>query len=227
MYQPMLYLHWKQIRYVLLLFAVAAFAVPLLSVQGLGAPAPGALGLRPYIAISTSQTWLTLPPLLALAIGVTLALSAWNWDHQFNHVYALSLPIPRWQYATLKMGAGAVLALLPATTFWIGDQVATHSITLPSGLHAYPDQLALRFFAATLLSYAALFALASGTVKTTLWIVGGLTLVLVLSAVAPWLLSFRFGLLAHVNGLETLTHYLTALPGPLHVFTGSWALIDV
>lgn len=226
MYQPMLYLHWKQVRYVLLLFAVAAFALPLLSVQGLGAPAPGVAGLRPYVALTSTQTWLAFPPLLALAIGVTLGLSAWNWDHQLNHVYALSLPIPRWQYATLRMGAGAVLALLPVAAFWVGAHVATASISLPQGLHAYPNQLTLRFLAAILLSYAVISALAAGTIKTTLWVVGAVSLVFILSGGAS-LMAPHFPVVSRSSDLQAVIHYLTSLPGPLHVFTGSWALIDV
>ena len=36
MYQPMLYLHWKQIRFGLIPFMVASFGLPLLTVQGMG-----------------------------------------------------------------------------------------------------------------------------------------------------------------------------------------------
>ena len=41
MYQPMLFIHWKQVRLVLIPFVIAAFGLPLMVIQGLG-PAPGA-----------------------------------------------------------------------------------------------------------------------------------------------------------------------------------------
>jgi hypothetical protein len=227
MYRTVLYTHWKQSRWVLLLFAIAAFALPLLSVQGLGAPAPGIAGLRPYAAIHAAQGWLALPPLLAVAIGVTLALTAWNWDHQVSHVYALSLPVPRWKYAMLKMGGGVTLALVPAVAFWIGAHMAAATITLPTGLHAYPDELSVRFVAAILLTYAVLFAMAAGTVKTTLWVVAGVTLAFVLSGVLTPLLTSHFAVFNRSSALELIDRYLTAIPGPLHVFTGNWSLIDV
>ena len=121
MYRPMLYLHWKQVRWGLLPFAFAAYALPLLAVQGLGtAPGMEATTLEAYRIVGGFQVWLPVFPLLAAAVGMTLALSAWNWDHQLKHVYALSLPISRWRYAALKMGAGATLALVPTAALWFG-----------------------------------------------------------------------------------------------------------
>jgi len=228
MVQPMLFLHWKQVRFVLLPFMIAAYALPLLAVQGLGSPI-GVLGpsLEAYRVVYTYAIWLPSFPLLATAIGVTLALSSWNWDHQLGHVYALSLPISRRRYAAMKMGAGAVLTLLPAAALWIGAHTAVSSITLPPGLHAYPDQLAIRFLAATLVAYALLFAMASGTIRTTLWVLAAIGGLLVLDVVAtewlfPWMGIFHDHSLA-----GWLYRLLSTAPGPFQVFTGSWTLIDV
>lgn len=114
MFRSLLYLHWKQISLPLIPFILAAYALPLLSVQGLGTP-PGmdSSMLEAYRIVAGAEIWLPAFPLLAAFIGITLALSSWNWDHQLGHVHALSLPLPRWRYALLKMGAGATLALLP------------------------------------------------------------------------------------------------------------------
>jgi hypothetical protein len=228
MVQPMLFLHWKQVRFVLLPLALAAYALPLLAVQGLGnAPGMTAPGLEAYRIVFGSAIWQTAFPLLATAVGVTLALSSWNWDHQLGHVYALSLPISRRRYAAMKMGAGAALALLPALTLWAGARVAAASVSLPPGLHAYPDQLAIRFLAATLVAYAILFAMAAGTIRTTLWVLAGIGALLVFDVVAtewlfPWLGVFRDRSLA-----GWLYHLLSTAPGPFQVFTGHWTLIDV
>ena len=125
------------------------------------------------------------------------------------------------------MGAGALLALLPVGAFWIGAHVATASLDLPASLHTYPDALALRFLAATLLSYAVLFAMAAGTIKTTLWVLGGVVGAVVVAGVASSFLAGHYLLFQRFNLLTLIPRSLVALPGPLHIFFGSWALIDV
>lgn len=228
MYQPMLFLHWKQIRFALIPFILAAYVLPLLSVQGLGVP-DGMAGtpLEAYRVVSTGQVWLPFYPLLAAAIGITMALSAWNWDHQLKHVYALSLPLTRLEYSMLKMGAGAALTLLPIAGLWIGAHVASLSITLPEGLHAYPNQLAMRFGFATLVSYTALFAMASGTIRTTAVILTGIFVLLVSDSVVTPFLSNFFVTFEHTSFVEWVAQMTIAAPGPFEVFTGSWTLIDV
>jgi hypothetical protein len=227
MYQPMLYLHWKQIRIVLIPFVIAAFGLPLLSVQGFevarGSLPADALALHGLDAV---QVWVGAFPALAVAIGVTLALSSWNWDHQLNHVYSLSLPISRWEYAVTKMGAGAVLALLPAGAFWVGSLVATASVHLPIGLHAYPNGLALRFLLSVLVSYALVFALAAGTIRTTVIVLSTLAAFFLVGAGIQSYLAVTFPSLHQMNVVNDVAHILS-LTGPFAVFTGSWALIDV
>jgi hypothetical protein len=220
MYQPMLFLHWKQIRLVLIPFAIAAFALPLLAIQGLGTFG-GAVTLEPMVALRSIHGWMGLFPSLAAAVGGTLALSAWNWDHQLNHVYSLSLPISRRQYALTRMGAGAVLALLPVGAFWVGSLVASAAVDLPAGLHAYPNAVAFRFLLATMVSYATVFALAAGTIRTT---------VIVLSTVLGYFvlggLGVFFPSLQHLDLVGNTIHML-ATAGPFAVFAGSWLFIDV
>lgn len=228
MYQPMLFVHWKQVRLVLIPFVLAAFALPLLVVQGLGAT-PGAdePSMMAYRIVAEYQVWLPFFPLLAFATGITLALSAWNWDHQQGHVYALSLPLARWEYAMLKMGAGAALALIPAAALWLGAHVAAASVSLPEGLQAYPNQLAMRFFLAILLSYAFLFALAAGTIKTTVWLLSGAVVFFVVGGAVNEGLAYYFEVFEHVNVVEEALKLLVEAPGPFEVFTGNWRLIDV
>ncbi|HKJ03823.1 MAG TPA: hypothetical protein VJ997_15255 [Longimicrobiales bacterium] len=227
MYQPMLFLHWKQIKVVLIPFVVAAFALPLLSVQGLGASGNAGEDVMAYVLLGLNQSWLPLFPALAAAIGITLALSAWNWDHQLNHVYALSLPLPRWEFALLKMGAGAVLTTLPGVAFWLGAHLAASSVTLPAGLHAYPDALALRFFLAILLAYSLFFALAAGTVKTTMVLASGLLAFLVVGGAVNGYLGNSFEFFRHTNIVDSFFKVLASSHGPLEVFSGSWTLFDV
>jgi len=228
MYKSMLFLHWKQIRLTLIPLAMAAFGLPLLVIEGLGTP-PGmsASSLEAYTFMFGIQSWLPMFPILAAAIGMTLALSAWNWDHQLKHVYALSLPLSRWEYTTAKFVAGAALALIPAAGLWLGAHVASASLSLPAGLNAYPNQLGLRFALAVLLSYGLFSAMAAGTVRTTLVVASVVITFVVVGTMAGEVLGTRYVWFAQNNLVESVVVWLAQAPGPFEVFGGSWSLIDV
>lgn len=225
MYQPMLFIHWKQVRLGLLPFVVAAFALPLLSVQGLGGMLTSSRDV--YRAVAAAEVWLPLYPVLAVSIGLTLALSAWSWDHQLKHVHALSLPLARWEYVLLKMGAGVVLALLPTAAFWIGANVAAASISLPVGLHTYPNQLTVRFLLAVLVCYSAVFAAAAGTVRTVAIAFTTFVGLLVVAGLVGDILPAIFPSMEYVDPASWIIDSLVEHPGPFAVFTGNWSLIDV
>ena len=229
MYQPMLFIHWKQSRLLLWPLVVAAFGLPLLAVQGLGSSAADESFATAYAAVAGLSQWLPLFPVLAGAIGVTLGITAWNWDHQLNHVYALSLPLARWEYAMLKMGAGVALAFVPAAALWLGAHVAAASIALHEGLHAYPNQLALRFLLASVLSYALLFAMAAGTIKTTVWVASSVLALFVFAGLMQEALGLSFPTLGfeQFSFVDATFEWLVRTGGPFEVFTGNWALIDV
>ena len=228
MYRSLLFLHWKQIRWALLLMVMGSFALPLMAVSGLGTP-PGldVASLEAYRFVSGAELWLPLFPMLALLVGVTLALSAWNWDHQLNHVYALSLPMTRWEYTLQKLLAGLTLALLPAAGLWLGAHLAALSISLPPGLNAYPNELAARFFFAILLSYALLFAMAAGTIRTTGIVIGAVFAFLFLGSIANDALAEHVDYFTRVHVVQEFVEWLFDTPGPFEVFTGTWSLIDV
>lgn len=227
MYRSFLFMHWKQIRFGLIPFVLAAFALPLLAVEGLGGLQANTVELNAYRQALGFSAWLPFFPVLAACVGITLALSAWNWDHQLKHVYALSLPIPRWRYALLKMSAGAVLVLVPTAAFGLGCLVATLSVDLPSGLHAYPAALTLRFLLAALLAYAAFFAMAAGTIRTTVVI---LSSIVVLALFSQPITNAVVSLNPNWSGGNVMEWVMTTsmqAPGPLQVYTGNWSLIDV
>ena len=63
MYRQLLYIHWKQIRFVLVPFVIAAFGLPLLSVQGLGAPSGmEGVSLQAYRIVDQFNVWLPFFP---------------------------------------------------------------------------------------------------------------------------------------------------------------------
>ncbi len=226
MFQQILYTQWKSVRLGLLPMAIVSFALPLLAVQDLAPPSDASTAARAEEIFGSWQIWLPLFPSLAVVVGVVLALNAWNWDHRAEHVYSLSLPVPRWKYVLLKMGAGGLLLTLPIVAMGAGTFLAAGSLDLPAGLHAYPAALTTRFLMAAAIVYGLLFAMASGTVRTTSIILAGVPILLIggdavtefISTLSP---EFEWSMGVWV------TQVVTEWPGPFEVFFGNWNLIDV
>jgi len=228
MFRSLLFLHWKQVRYALILCVVGAFALPLIMVSGTeGTVGGGAPGTAAYRMLESMNFWLGFFPTLAGVIGMTLALTSWNWDHQYNHVYALSLPLSRWEYTLNKLLAGLTLALLPAGALWLGAHLASASVELPYGLHAYPNQLAFRFLLALVFSFALLFAFASGTKSTAIKVLGVTLGAVVVGTIANDMLAQHYDLFARTQFVQIALTWLSNAPGPFEVFSGNWSLFDV
>jgi len=213
-----LFTQWKWSRLTLLPPVVAAFALPLLSVQGAGNPQTTPWEARQLL--NALQSWGVGYPVLATMIALFMAMTAWSADHRGRHVYALSLPIPRWHYALQRFGAGALLLGAVVIALWLGALFAAGTASIPAGLHAYPTALAVRFALALFLAYAVFFAITAGTTRTAgyvLAILGGLIVAQVLAAAAG--LDIRL--------IPFLGDRLILWPGPLEIFSGRWMLIDV
>ena len=158
--------------------------------------------------------------LLAGGLGVFLAISSWSLDHRTRHVYALSLPVERWRFPPMRFGGGALLILIPALALWISALVSTASVDIPPGLEAFPTSIAIRFAFAALVSFAIFFACAAGTVRTAGWVLGGLTVVVLMLVFAePLHLPAMFQ--------DVFERILFTWPGMFEVFAGRWMLIDV
>jgi hypothetical protein len=218
MFRVILHAQWKWSRLVLALGSVAAFMLPVLSVQGVSRDT--ASPLKAGEILSLAQSWGVLYPVLAAALGLLVAVATWAPDHRGRHVHALSLPVPRWRYALLRFGAGLVLLGAPALALLAGALLATRLAAIPPGLEGYPVALAFRFAVAVLVAYAVFFAISAGTTRTAgaiLAVLGGLILVQVLASAAD----------VHLDLLTPLQAALLVWPGPLAIFTGRWMLIDV
>lgn len=218
MFRVIILSQWKWSRLALAIVTVVAFALPLLTVQSVGLPGGGQRAVTQQLdAVASWSVWY---PFLALTAGLLLAMTAWGNDHRGRHVYSLTLPIPRWQYALLRYGAGVVLLAAPIVMLWIGALVATTTATIPPGLHAYPTALAFRFLIAAVVAYSVFFSISAGSSRTAGYVLGiivGLFLIQFLLALA----ETRFNL------LQTIFDRLLVWPGPLEPFTGRWMLIDV
>jgi len=214
MFKVILMAQWKWTRLLLLPAVIAAFALPILSVQNADSSRPS------WEVIQSSAGWSVWFGAFAGAVGLFVGTSAWISDHRGGHVYALSLPVERWRYVLLRYGSGALLLAVPIVFLWIGALLATSSVDLQVGLNAYPHALALRFALAVLVSYSIFFAISCGTSRTAgyiLTVIGGVV-------VAELLLSA-----AGVNAqlIDPFVSGVLDWPGPLEVFTGRWLLIDV
>ena len=231
MFLQILYTQWKSVRSGLIPMTIASFGLPLLAVQDLALPSDFPANepiraLQAELIFESWQIWLPFFPILAVILGVVLAMNAWSADHTAGHIYALALPLPRWKYVLWKMGAGTLLLLVPVAFLGAGSLVAVGSLDLAEGLHAYPLLFTQRFLMASLLAYAALFAMASGTTRTTVIVIstvlsvifGGEFLTFYASELLP---SFDWHL------FDWLGRVLVEWPGPFEVYFGNWNLIDV
>ena len=227
MFRQIAFMQWKTSRFVVILLLPMCFGLPIFFLRladrvSAAEQSGGAALAMLYFIDATSVAF----PILAAAVGGALALAAWTWDHRTNHVYALSLPIERWRYALLKMGAGVGLLLLLAAALFMGCLVAMALTSLPEGVRAYPVALSIRFLFAALICYAATFAFAAGTTRTTVRIFASLFVIFIIGSVITEIAGRALGTQVP-SPAALLGEALVTWPGPFNVFGGSWMLIDV
>jgi hypothetical protein len=217
MFKRILFTQWLWARVGLLPAALIGFAVPVLSVQPFNDPELS--GAWVSFLLNQLDEWSPAYPILAAAMGLLLGLTAWSADHRVRHVYALSLPLPRWQFTLIRLGAGLLLLAVPVVTVWLGALVASAAAVVPMTLQTYPNALAGRFLIASVMSFAVFFAIASGTSRTA-----GMLLGVVAVVVVAQLFLQLFGV--GVDFIGPIVDAFTSWPGPLEVFGGRWLLID-
>lgn len=217
MFRAMLRTHWLWSRLFLFVVTLAAFAVPLFMARVFSARAQ--ITMISW-ALDAQRAYGFMYPILAGAVGLVLALTAWSADHRGKHIYALSLPIPRWNFVLLRFGAGAVLLALPVVGLWLGALVASAATPLPASLHAYPTILALRFGLAAFVAYALFFAVSAGSNRTAGFVLGTIAALVVVQVLLNTLEL-------DADILSPITAGLMLWPGPFEVFTGRWMLFDV
>lgn len=215
MFNAVLYTQWKWARTPLLVLALASFALPVLSVRSQYDP-----GLPAVALLSRIQSWGLVYPLLALCLGLLIALLIWMPDRSGRHIYALSMPVPRWRFVLLRFGAGLVLVMVPVALLGIGTLIATAATRMPPGVNAYPGAITLRFLLATLVAFSLAFAVAAGTSRLTKAVLGILCLVIAVEVALS---------LAGVTGVDPvlrLLEWMASPTGPLDIFAGRWMLLD-
>lgn len=205
---------WKGTRGAALLATFVAFMIPLMALSSTRSM------MHADQFVLAIGNWGPGYAMVAAGAGLLVALSAWSPDHRGRHVYALSLPVPRWKYALMRYGAGGLFLLAPVAGTLAGALVVTMSGDIPLGLHAYPIALTVRFALAAGVSYSMFFAAASATAKTAGIVLAAIGGVLLLQY-ALSMLSIQYNLIGGIS------EFLFSSPGVLSVFSGSWALIDV
>jgi len=218
MLRVILFQQWKGSRMLLFLAGLTAFAVPVVSASTYSWRAQSSWDPAGLLLFGYAVGFLY--PAIAAATGLIVAVTAWGPDHRGGHVYALSLPLPRWRYAGLRFVAGVVLISAPVFMLAIGTGLVALTAPIPEGLTAYPVALTARFALAALVAYGMFFAVAAGTTRTAATILGVMAGLVALQVVLT-----AFG--ARVNILGGVTNALFNWPGPFDIFGGRWLLIDV
>jgi ABC-type transport system involved in multi-copper enzyme maturation permease subunit len=215
MLKAMIRIQWKACWHLVLALAVAAFALPLVSVR-LGWK--GAANLPFYL--TQLQLWGLLYPTLALITAIVLAVAAWASDRRGHHTYAMLLPIPRRRYVLLRYLTGLVMMIPIVLALWLGAILATTTLELPPGIRVFPHAIALKFTLSLLVLFGFAFAAAAASGRTLGY---GLRLLGLFLAVHVALLM----LTPRTNLIWSLVGILTSWPGPLAPLGGRWMLIDV
>ena len=212
MFRQVLFTQWRW----------GALLVVLLSALGIAAPVAALNGLSqtPSLILEKVIVWGYVFPVLAALTGLLIGMSAWAADHRGGHVYALTLPVPRWYYALLRYGAGALLTVAVSAAVWIAALFATSGLALPAGLHTYAGTVGLRFLLGALLAYSIVFAVSSGTNRTAGWVLAGLGGI-VLAHIAVVAMD------PDILILDAIGQFMTSTGGPFSLFSGSWLLVAV
>lgn len=207
--------HLRRIGPMLLAVTVIAAALPALSVRAVFGRG---LAVDSMLVLNTAVGASAYFPLVAFVVGLLVAMTAWSADHDGGHVYALSLPIPRWHYALLRLGAGFILLLPAVGALALSATIVTAAVELPPSIHAYPLALSIRFFATTLITFSLFFAIAAGSKSSAAW--GLLTIFLLLLADSMYQMSLG-------SDYSPLFNLLFSANSPLSFFFGRWSLVDV
>jgi hypothetical protein len=220
MFRAVLYTQWKWTRPVIVLAVLIAGYIPV-----------NAMRAMPYRSLDTYHIpslyygivgASAMYQLLALGLAVVVAIAAWQADASRQHVYALSLPVPRWRFVLLRFGAGAALLGIVALSVGLFGGIAAAIAPLPPMLHAYPVGLAVRFWLGALVPFALVFALLSSNPRVVRLLVASVAAIVVVD-----LLLAGFGATEKPVVMGWFFDTIYSDRGPLAAFLSKWMLVDV
>ena len=216
MLKAMMRIQWKGSWHLVVALAVAAFALPIISVRTGWSGTPANL---PRF-LTELELWGLFYPALAAVAAIVVSGSIWISDRRGHHIYALLLPIPRWRYVLLRYLGGLMLLLPIVLALWAGAMIATASLDLPPGLRTFPHALAAKFALSLLLLFGIAFAIAASSSRAL-----GISVRLLGLFIAAHIavIMLRPG----TNLIWTVVTALGTSPGPFAPLGGRWMLIDV
>jgi hypothetical protein len=218
MFGQTLFVQWKWNRDFLALYAVVAFAAPLV-ILWVALPHLGLSSARELVHVGGVVG--VVVAAISVCAGLTVAWQSYGVDERVGHIYALSLPITRTRALAVRAATALVLLTLPAIGVWIGSALAAGQVALPANLHSYAGSLAGRALLAAWLAHACMFALrysAGRRARVVLF-----TLVIGIGS-----LGFATEAVPSARGaIVRAAEFLISNPGPFGVFFGRWTLIDV
>ena len=181
---------WRRNAWLYVVLAALATIAPLRLAMAVGM-IDGDLAQGGLVLLQTSSEYGRVHAAVAVLAGLLMGSGVWQSDITAGHVYALTLPTPRWHYALLRFATGVLILCAVVAAFWIGSLVAATLVSLPSGLQAYPTALSVRFALTALLSFSLFYALSSLTTRTAAVVLLAIAGVIILeialrSADASW-----------------------------------------
>ncbi len=218
MYRQLLYVQWRWSRDLLAFFTVVGFAIPLL-LFWFALPYFGTPSATDLVAGGQLVGQFCLG--LALLTGAVVAAQGYGLDDRVGHVYALSLPVTRLRFLTLRALAAFALLALPAAAIWIGGALTAGQVDVPPSIRAYPGALALRALLAAWLAHSCMFALRYSAGRRAKVVFFVLLVALLLAAASSVVLPASRELFTRAG------NFLVSHPGPFGVFFGRWTLFDV
>lgn len=220
MFRAVLATQWKWARPVILLGVLLAGWIPVEALRSTAYRTADTYYIPSlYNSIAMAST---MYQLLALAVALVVAFSTWQADSLRQHVYALSLPIARWQFVLMRFGAGAVLLGAVAVAVGVFGGIASAIAPLPAMLHAYPVGLAVRFWLGSLIPFGLIFALIASNPTWIRFVVVAFATIVVVD-----LLLRAFGITQNTIVMQWIATSVFGPSGPLAAFLSRWMLVDV
>ncbi|MBW7933777.1 MAG: hypothetical protein H3C62_09245 [Gemmatimonadaceae bacterium] len=220
MFRAVFYTQWKWARPIIVLGALVAGYIPVEALRSMPFKSADTYYIPTlYQSVTTASVYYQL---LALVIAVVVAISAWQADGQRQHVYAMSLPVPRWRFVLLRFGAGVALIGIVAAAVMLFGAVAAAIAPLPPMLHAYPVGLGVRFWLGALVPFSAIFALLASSPKRVRLIVVAFVVIVIVD-----MMLASVGVTQRPVILSSIFDAVYSGQGPLTAFLSKWMLIDV
>lgn len=227
MLRAVLLQQWRVLRWVLLVFSILAFAVPVITTAAAGGLA---LSEQPVLDVISTFAVAGVPLAFgALLLGVTVGSAGWGVDQGLGNIYLLVHPVPRWYMVLLRFAAGLVLIAIPVAALLVGNLAVTLLGSRPPYVQAYPVAQALRFALVTLVAYGVLFGASTLAVpardeaERARKVLVGLVVFFAGLAVAIW----ADGALLGDAISNRLTAWVIGPWSPLRLLLNRWGLYDI